>query len=63
MRIGALLNPTTYVVTGLRQITMSPTLDMGNLDAISLWICFLVVAVFAALGMGLALKAFKASIK
>ena len=63
MRIGALLNPTTYVVTGLRQITMAPTPDMGDLGAIPLWICFLIMAVFAALGMGLALKAFKASIK
>ena len=63
MRLGALLNPTTYVVTGLRQITMAPTPDMGRLDAIPLWICFLVVAVFAALGMGVALKAFKSSIE
>jgi ABC-2 type transport system permease protein len=63
MRIGALLNPTTYVVTGWRQITMAPTPDMGNLDAIPLWLCFLLVAVFATLGMGLALKAFKSSIK
>jgi ABC-2 type transport system permease protein len=63
MRIGALVNPTTYVVTGLRQITMAPTPDMGNVDAIPLWLCFLVVVAFAALGMGLALKAFKSSIK
>lgn len=63
MRIGALINPTTYVVTGLRQITMAPTPDMGSLDAIPLWICFLVVVTFAALGMGLALKAFRSAIK
>ena len=63
MRIGALINPTTYVVTGLRQITMDPTPDMGNLDVIPLWICFLVIAIFAVLGMGLALKAFKSAIK
>ena len=63
MRIGALINPTTYVVTGLRQITMAPTPDMGSLDAIPLWICFLVVVTFAALGMGLALRAFKSAIE
>ena len=63
MRIGAMINPTTYVVTGLRQITMAPTLDMGDVNAIPLWISFLVVTTFAALGMGLALKAFKSSIK
>ena len=63
MRIGALINPTTYVVTGLRQITMAPTPDMGSLDAIPLWICFLVVVTFAAMGMGLALRAFKSAIE
>ncbi len=63
MRLGALINPTTYVVTGLRQITMAPTPDMGNLDTIPLWISFLLVAVFAVLGMGLALRAFKSAIK
>ncbi len=63
MRIGAFINPTTYVVTGLRQITMAPTPDMGDVNAIPLWISFLVVTTFAALGMGLALKAFKSSIK
>ena len=63
MRIGALLNPTTYVVTGLRQMTMAPVRDMGNLDVIPLWLCFMVVAIFAALAMGLALNAFKSSIK
>jgi uncharacterized protein (DUF983 family) len=63
MRIGALINPTTYAVTGLRQITMAPALDMGIVDAIPLWLCFLVVVTFAVLGMGLALKAFKSAIE
>lgn len=63
MRIGALINPTTYVVTGLRQITMAPTPDIGNLEAIPLWLGFLVVVTFAGLGMGLAFGAFKTSIK
>ena len=63
MRIGALVNPTTYVVTGLRQMTMAPTPDMGSSGAIPLWICFLVVVTFAALGMGLALKAFRSAIE
>jgi len=50
-------------VTGFRQITMAPALDMGIVDAIPLWICFLVVVTFAVLGMGLALKAFKSAIE
>ncbi|MCP4165560.1 MAG: ABC transporter permease [Chloroflexi bacterium] len=63
MQIGAFLNPTTYAVTGLRLITMAPVPEMGNVDTIPLWLCFLVIAIFAALGMGLALRAFKSAIK
>lgn len=63
MRIGALLNPTTYVVTGLRQSALAHVRDMGYVDAIPLWICSLVLIGFVILGMGLALRAFKSTIK
>lgn len=63
MRIGAMLNPTTYVVTGLRTITMAPAADVAGVNTIPLWICFVVVAAFAILGMNLALRAFKSAIK
>jgi ABC-2 type transport system permease protein len=63
MRIGAYLNPTTYVVSGLRQITLAAVPDMSGVETIPLWLCFLVMAAFAALGMGLALKAFKSAIR
>lgn len=63
MRIGAYANPTTYVVTGLRQITLGPAPTMGSVANIPLWICFLVSAGFAVFGMNLALKAFKKAIK
>lgn len=63
MQVGALANPTTYVVTGLRQITLGPTLTMGEVANIPLWLCFVVTAGFAALGMYLALRAFKKAIK
>lgn len=63
MRVGALINPTTYVVTGLRQITMAAPTDMSNVDTIPIWICFAVVFGFAAVGMGLALRAFKSAIR
>ena len=63
MQIGAYANPTTYVVTGLRQITLGPALTMGSVANISLWICFAVSAGFAAFGMFMALKAFKKTIK
>ena len=63
MRVGAMLNPTTYVVTGLRTITMAPSADVTAVDTIATWICFVVIAAFAASGMGLALRAFKSAIK
>jgi ABC-2 type transport system permease protein len=63
MKIGALANPTTYVVDGLRQTV----LDSGGIDSASelmpLWLSFLVVAGFALLGMGMAYAAFKKSIR
>jgi ABC-type multidrug transport system permease subunit len=63
MRIGAYANPTTYVVTGLRNITLGAAPSMGAVANIPLWLCFVVVVTFAVLGMGLALKAFKSAIK
>jgi ABC-2 type transport system permease protein len=63
MQIGAYLNPTTYVVSGLRQTMMAVSPDASGVETIPLWLCFLVVAVFTTLGMGLALNAFKSAIK
>lgn len=63
MRVGAMFNPTTYVVTGLRTITMAPAANVAGVGVIAIWICFVVTASFAAIGMGLALKAFKSVIK
>jgi ABC-2 type transport system permease protein len=63
MRFGAMFNPTTYVVTGLRTITMAAAADVADVDKIAIWICFVVTAAFGAMGMGLALRAFKSAIK
>jgi len=63
MRIGAYANPTTYVVTGLRQITLGSAPTMGAVANIPLWLCFVVAAGFAAIGMYMALKAFEKAIK
>jgi ABC-2 type transport system permease protein len=63
MRIGAYANPTTYVVTGLRQITLGPAPTMGSVANIPLWLCFVVSAGFAAFGMNMAFRAFKKAIK
>ena len=63
MRIGAYANPTTYVVTGLRKITLGATPTMGAVANIPLWLCFAVAAGFAVFGMYIALKAFEKAIK
>jgi ABC-2 type transport system permease protein len=63
MRIGAYANPTTYVVTGWRQITLGAAPAMGSVANIPLWLCFAVTAGFAAFGMNMALRAFKKAIK
>jgi len=63
MRIGAYMNPTTYVVTGLRQLTLGSAPTMGPVASIPIWICFVVTLIFAALGMYMALKAFIKAIK
>jgi ABC-2 type transport system permease protein len=62
MLVASLLYPTTYVVTGLRTITLA-TADIGVVDSIPLWLCFLVTILFATLGMALALRAFRSAIK
>ena len=63
MQIGALINPTTYVVTGMRLTVMDAVGDASSVATIPLWACFLVVTIFAMLGMALALRAFKSAIK
>ena len=57
MRIGAFANPTTYVVTGLREMSLSPVTSMGS-ASIPIWICFAVSSVFALTGLLAALRAF-----
>ena len=61
MRIGALINPTTYVIDGVRQTLLRDGAAMAGGDVLSLWVCFVVIIVFAALGMLLAHRTFRAS--
>ncbi len=63
MRIGAMLNPTSYVIDGVRQMMLKGGAAMTGGEVLPLWACFGVVAIFAALGMAMAYKAFKASVK
>jgi ABC-2 type transport system permease protein len=62
LKIGSLLNPTTYVVDGMRRMALENA-TIGGSEPISLWICFVVIAVFAAAGMNLALRAFRSSLE
>ena len=63
MRMGAYANPTTYVVSALRNIALSPTSMMSAMADISLGLCFVITTGFAVLGMYTALRAFKKTIQ
>ena len=63
MRIGAWINPTSYVIDGVRQMLLRDGAAMAGGQVLPLWLCFLVVAAFAALGMWMAYSAFRKSIK
>jgi ABC-2 type transport system permease protein len=63
MEIGARLNPVTYLVDGLRQTILDAGNAMAGPEFIALWLCFAVVGVFALFGMGLALRAFRRSLR
>lgn len=63
MEIGARLNPTSYVVDGLRQMVLEDGTAMAGGDALPLWLCFAVVGIFATLAMWLALRAFESTVR
>ncbi|MCP4538004.1 MAG: ABC transporter permease [Chloroflexi bacterium] len=63
MRIGALINPTSWVIDGVRQTMLKDGAAMAGGEVLPLWLCFVIVAAFAALGMRMAYTAFKASLK
>jgi ABC-2 type transport system permease protein len=63
MRVAALINPTTYIISGMRQSLLKSDSLLGETEFLPVWLCFLVIAVFAALGMGLALRAFRRTVR
>lgn len=63
MRIGALINPTTYVVTGMRYMLINNGAQLAQVDEIPLWLCFLAIALFIIIGMWFAYSAFKRSLQ
>lgn len=62
MKIGTLINPTTYTVDGLRQMMFRAPMALAAGNALPLWLCWLVVMAFAALGMWMATSAFRKSV-
>jgi len=63
MRVAAQINPITYVNDGIRQMVFQNGVALSGGDPIPLWLCFVVAAVFAVLGMLAAYLAFKRAIK
>ena len=63
MEVVARANPTTYVVDGMRQTFLDSSVAGAGYDLVPLWICFVVVAAFAAFGMGIAYITFRRSLK
>jgi ABC-2 type transport system permease protein len=63
MRIGALLNPTSYVIDGVRQMLLKDGAALAGGEVLDLWLCFAVIIGFAGLGMWMAYNAFKKSIE
>ena len=63
MEVLARINPTSYVVDGMRQTFFDSSVTMANAELLPIWLCYVVVAVFAAIGMLFAYVAFKRSIK
>ena len=62
MRIAAQVNPTTYVITGLRRLLMEGV-TLGGVEPFPIWLCFVAVIGFAVFGLLVALAAFRSSIK
>jgi ABC-2 type transport system permease protein len=63
MQIGSKINPVSYVVDGWRQTIFDTGPNLAGGDFLPLWLCFLVVAIFAVLGIALAYSSFKKSIR
>jgi len=61
--IGAKINPVSYVVDGLRQTILDSNALITGSELLPLWLCFVVVIVFAGLSITMAYSSFKKSIK
>ncbi len=62
MQISSKVNPVSYVVDGMRQTIFGTGANFAEPEFLPLWLCFLVVAVFAAMDTSLAYVSFKKSV-
>lgn len=62
MQVTARINPTSYLIDGLRQMMFTDAATLAGSQLIPLWQCFAVIAAFVVIGMGLAYRAFVRSI-
>ncbi|MAU09954.1 MAG: ABC transporter [Anaerolineaceae bacterium] len=63
MQIGARINPTSYVVDGLRQLVLTNGNGLASGELLPLWQCAVAIILFATLGMWLAYVAFRSAIR
>jgi ABC-2 type transport system permease protein len=63
LEIAARLNPTTYVVDGLRQLVFEDAYYLPSDIQLPLWQSFAVVGIFAAFGVWFALRMFNRSLR
>jgi ABC-2 type transport system permease protein len=63
LEIAARVNPTSYVVDGLRQMVFKDAYFIPTDERLPLWLCFVVVGVFASFGIWFALRLFNRSVQ
>jgi len=63
MQVGARINPTSYVVDGIRQMVLQNGNMLAGGELIPLWQCFAAILLFAAVGMWLAYTAFRSTVR
>jgi ABC-2 type transport system permease protein len=63
LEIAARVNPTSYVVDGLRQMVFVDAYFIPTDQRLPLWLCFVVVGLFASFGIWFALRMFSRSVQ
>jgi ABC-2 type transport system permease protein len=63
LEIAARINPTSYVVDGLRQMVFQDAYFIPTDQRLPLWLCFVVVSAFATFGIWFAMRMFNRSVQ